>query len=166
MSAQRILLIPEILENIFSYIPHEEHLFQLFMVNYTWYSEGVQSLLKWYRNMFYRYNNNFNLILLINQFEGLECCNIYKPVYKKIYWPTEDEYNYTHDLDKEDKLKNISSEIEDIIEYLKMIKDYIPSILYAELRKDIVNLTNNYQSLEDKIQDILNYLCELSFYDE
>ncbi|CAG8647381.1 1634_t:CDS:1, partial [Diversispora eburnea] len=96
----------------------------------------------------------------------LEYHNIYKPVHKKIYWFTENEYNYTYDLDKEDKLKNISSEIEDIIKYLKMIKDYIPSILYAEFRKDIINLTNNYQSLEDEIQNILDYLCEPSFYDK
>ncbi|CAG8774310.1 25663_t:CDS:1, partial [Dentiscutata erythropus] len=72
-----------------------------------------------------------------------------------------DEYNYTHPsspshgLDINNRLENIFSEIEDIIEYLEMIKNYIPSMLYNEFRKDIDNLTNNYKSLEDKIQDIL-----------
>ncbi|CAG8773606.1 2909_t:CDS:1, partial [Racocetra persica] len=72
-----------------------------------------------------------------------------------------DEYNYTHSfppchgLDIDNRLENIFSEIEDIIEYLEMIKDYIPSILYDEFCKNIDNLTNNYKFLEDKIQDIL-----------
>ncbi|CAG8825034.1 15487_t:CDS:1, partial [Dentiscutata erythropus] len=61
-----------------------------------------------------------------------------------------DEYNYTHPslpshgLDIDNRLENISSKIEDIIEYLEMIKDYILSMLYDEFRKDIDNLTNNY----------------------
>ncbi|CAG8718265.1 20492_t:CDS:1 [Cetraspora pellucida] len=102
--------------------------------------------------MFYRYNNNFNLILLISQFEGLEMHKEYKPVHKKIYWPTENKYNHIHPspscygLDIDDRLENISSEIEDIIGYLKMIKDYIPAMLYVKFCKDIDNLTNNYQS--------------------
>ncbi|CAG8826865.1 28161_t:CDS:1, partial [Dentiscutata erythropus] len=71
------------------------------------------------------------------------------------------EYNYihpsppSHGLDIDNRLENIYSKIEDIIEYLEMIKDYILSILYDEFCKDIDNLTNNYKSLEDKIRDIL-----------
>ncbi|CAG8764461.1 14605_t:CDS:1, partial [Cetraspora pellucida] len=78
-----------------------------------------------------------------------------------------DEYNFihpsppSHGLDIDNRLENISSEIEDIIEYLEMIKDYIPSMLYDKFRKDIDNLTNNYKSLEDKIRDILYYTNHL-----
>ena len=126
MSIQRALSLPEILENIFSHLSdNEEDLIKLLAVNHTWCSEGVRSLLKWYRDMFYQYNNDFALILLISQFKGLECCNAYKPIHKKIYWSTEDEYEYTHNLDEKDKLENISSEIEDIIGYLEIIKDHI-----------------------------------------
>ena len=111
--------MPKILENIFSYIPYEEHLFQLFMINYTWCLEGVRSFLKWYKNIYYRYNNNFNFILLINQFEGLECCNTYKHVHKKIYWPTEDKYNYIYDLNKKDRLEIFSLKSKTLLDILR-----------------------------------------------
>src|SRR6185295_15303728 len=56
MSTQRVLALPEILENIFSYITDYKNLVKLLRVNYTWQLEAVRAIIKFYRNMFYRYN--------------------------------------------------------------------------------------------------------------
>jgi hypothetical protein len=148
MSIQHALALPEILENIFRYIPHDKDFLQLSMVNYIWCREGVRSLLKLYRNRFYRYKHNIYLSMVIDEFESFKYRNIYCPIpaYNKINWPSREEYRCT--LFIEDTLATISSKSDDIIDNLIMIKNYIPTILYNEFIKDIKSLINDYQSLD------------------
>ena len=49
------LALPEILENIFSYIIDLKDFINLLKVNYTWRIEAARAILKLYRNKFYLY---------------------------------------------------------------------------------------------------------------
>ena len=100
-----ILAIPEILENIFSYITYYKDFIKLFKVNRTWNLEGVRVILKLYRDMFYQYSHNILNILLISDFYELQGC-ISKPVYKKIYWPG-DDYTDIHYIDYKEEFEKI-----------------------------------------------------------
>src|SRR5438552_10363793 len=78
------LAIPEILENIFSYITDYKDFVKLLRVNRIWQLEAVRAILKLYRNKFYRYNHNILNILLISDFYS-NIFGVHKPVYNKIY---------------------------------------------------------------------------------
>ena len=144
-----LLVIPEILENIFSYITDYKNLVKLLRVNHTWQLEAVRAIIKFYRNMFYRYNHSILNTLLIYDLGHLQGDDS-KPVYNKIYHPGLEEN--IHDINFKKLFEYILSDVEHAIVGLQVLYyESLPLII----TKKIDNLISDYLHLENKIDDIL-----------
>ena len=144
-----LLVIPEILENIFSYITDYKNLVKLLRVNHTWQLEAVRTILKLYRNMFYRYNHSILNTLLIYDLDCLQGDNS-KPVYHKIYQSGPEEY--IHDINFKKLFEYKLSGVENAIVGLQVLYyESLPLII----TKKIDNLISDYLHLEIKIKDII-----------
>jgi hypothetical protein len=143
------LAIPEILENIFSYITDYKDFVKLLRVNHIWQLEAVRDILKLYKDRFYRYNHIIFNTLLRNDFYSI-IFGIHKPVHLKIFWPRpEDDIHY---IDYKEEFEKIQSNVENnIIELQSLYKELLPLII----TKKIDNLIMDYLLLENKIDDIL-----------
>ena len=141
MSTQHVLALPEILENIFSYITDYEDIVKLLGVNYTWWIEGVQAILKLYRNMIYRYNHNILNILLMSDLFCLQSDRS-KPVYNKIYQPGPEE-----NIDYKEEFEKIQSNVEYSIDDLELVNS---ALLPLDIMKKI-----DYRLIVNKIDDML-----------
>lgn len=143
------LTIPEILENIFSYITDYKDFVNLLRVNHTWQLEAVRAILKLYKDRFYRYNHIILNTLLRYDLDCLKGDRS-KPVYKKIYWPGPDEN--MHDIDYKKIFEYILYDVEyATFELQTLYKVLLPLFI----TKKIDNLISDYLLLEIKIDDIL-----------
>jgi hypothetical protein len=149
MSTQHVLALPEILENIFSYITDYEDIVKLLRVNYTWWIEGVRAILKLYRNMIYRYNHNILNLLLLSDLFCLQSDRS-KPVYNKIYQPGPEEN--IHYIDYKEEFEKIQSNVEYSIDDLELVNS---ALLPLDIMKKIDYLKNDYRLIVNKIDDIL-----------
>ena len=143
------LAIPEILENIFSYITDYKDFVKLLRVNRIWQLEAVRAILKLYRNKFYRYNHNILNILLISDFYS-NIFGVHKPVYNKIYRLGLGENRRYIDYEKE--FEKIQSNIKNtIIELQTLYNESLP----LTITKKIDNLISDYLLLEIKVDNTL-----------
>ena len=156
---KQCLVIPEILENIFSYITNYKDLVKLLRVNHTWQLEAVRAIIKFYRNMFYWYNHSILNTLLIYDLGHLQGDDS-KPVYNKIYHPGLEEN--IHDINFKKLFEYKLSDVEHTIVGLQVLYyESLPLII----TKKIDNLISDYLHLENKIDDIL-YKYVYSIYDD
>jgi len=156
--ATRALLIPEILENIFSYITDYKNLVKLLRVNHIWQLETVRAILKLYRNMFYQYNHSILNTLLIYDLGCLQdnisrdniSLEYNKPVYNKIYHPGPEEN--IHDINLKKLFEHKLSSVEHAIVGLQVLYyESLPLII----TKKIDDLISDYLHLEIEIDEIL-----------
>ena len=119
------LAIPEILENIFSYITDYKDFVKLLRVNHTWQLEAVRAILKLYKDKFYRYNHIILNTLLRNDFYSI-IFGIHKPVHLKIFWPV-DYDDIIYDLGFKKNFQYILSDVENnIIELQSLYNKSLP----------------------------------------
>jgi len=144
------LAIPEILENIFTYITDYKDFINLLNVNYIWQEERAYAFLKLYRNKLYRYNHNIHNILLMDELFCLQSDRT-KPVYSKIYQPQPGED--TRYIDCKEEFEMMEYNIEYCIYNLKTISNMI---LPFDIMKKNNNLIIDYKSLVDRIDKIFN----------
>ena len=143
------LVIPEILENIFSYITDYEDIVKLLRVNYTWRIEGVRAILKLYRNKFYWYNHNILNIWVLRNLDCLQTATS-KPVYNKVYRPGLEEN--IHYMDYKEEFEKIQSNAEYSIDELELINSVL---LPLDIMKKINYLKKDYRLIVDEIDNIL-----------
>ena len=151
------LALPEILENIFSYITDYKDFVNLFRVNHIWKIEAVRAILKLYKDRFYRYNHNTHNILLISDFYS-NIFGVHKPVYNKIYRLGLGENRRYIDYEKE--FEKIQSNIKNtIIELQTLYNESLPSAKQDNscltTTKKIDNLISDYLLLEIKVDNTL-----------
>ena len=125
------LAIPEILENIFSYITDYKDFVKLLRVNHTWQLEAVRAILKLYKDRFYRYNHSILNTLLIYDLDCLQGNNS-KPVYNKIYHPGPEEN--IHDINYKKIFEYILSDVEyAIVELQTLYNESLPLTITKKL---------------------------------
>ena len=148
-----LFAIPEILENIFSYINREEDFISICRVNHTWLLEGLRSVTKLYKDRYNQYNKDILNNRLMYDFYYLYF-DPFKPVHKKIKWE-EDMYFET--------ITNIVYKFEamimfvqfDIINLQSLISDFY---LFRINLDNLYNLMKKYHRLEFDIQCIIDKL--------
>ena len=142
------LALPEILENIFSYIIDLKDFINLLKVNYIWQKEGAHAILKLYRKELYHYKHNILYLSVLNEMEWFQLNKIYE------------EYDNFHYINFKEEYERIQSVVEYNIINFEIINNILLSSTKLSLQsinimEKIVYLKNDYRSIEDKIAELI-----------